>query len=171
MEYLPCHRSSDRRHLHRRIFMKTLSFRSAEIHSIHVERPHRMILEDGYFCMEIAWRGGTRRGVLGRFPFSKNFGISGSAVNGTRFVGSSHWKIPRKSGKSKKVVPFSRLEFPNGMSCSIYVSRSLYQFQVHRRAPRRTGVYDQMEQRFTNRKFHFCSHRNFPVFFPNGKRP
>ena len=33
-------------------------------------------------------------------------GISGSAVNGTRFVGSSHWKIPRKSGKSKKVGRF-----------------------------------------------------------------
>ena len=70
-----------------------------------------------------------------RFPFSQNSWISGSAVNGTRFVGSSHWKIPRKSGKSKKVVPFSRLQFPNGMSCSIYVSRSLYQFQVHGRAP------------------------------------
>ena len=63
----------------------------------------------------------------------------------------------QKSGKSKKVGPFSRLEFPNRMSCSIYVSRSLYQFQVHGRAPRRTGVYDQMEQLFTNRKFHFCS--------------
>ena len=97
-------------------------------------------------------------------------GISGSAVNGTRFAGSSHWKIPRKSGKSKKVGPFSRLEFPNGMSCSIYVSRSLYQFQVHGRAPPRTGVYDQMEQLFTNRKFYFCSHRNFRVFFLNGKR-
>ena len=67
--------------------------------------------------------------------------------------------------------PFSRLEFPNGMSCSIYVSRSLYQFQVHRRAPRRTGVYDQMEQLFTNRKCHFCSYRNFRFFFLNGKRP
>ena len=114
MEYLPCHRSSDRRHLHRRIFMKTLSFRSAEIHSIHVERPRRMILEDSYFCMEIARKGGTRRGVLGRFPFSQNFRISGSAVNRTRFVGSSHRKIPRKSGKSKKMDPFSRLEFPKG---------------------------------------------------------
>ena len=108
---------------------------------------------------------------MGRFPFSQNFGISGSAVNGTRFVGSSHWKISRKSGKSKKVVPFSRLEFPNGMSCSIYVSRSLYQFQVQGRAPPRTAVYDQMEQLFTNRKFHFCYHRNFRVFFLNGKRP
>ena len=33
------------------------------------------------------------------------------------------------------------------------------------------GVYDQMEQLFTNRKFHFCYHRNFRVFFVNGKRP
>ena len=44
-----------------------------------------------------------------------------------------------------------------------------YQFQVHGKkicwAPRRTGVYDQMEQLFTNRKFHFCSHWNFQVFF------
>ena len=107
----------------------------------------------------------------GAFHLVKISGISGSAVNGTRFVSSSHWKIPRKSGKSKKVGLFSRLEFPNGVSCSIYVSRSLYQFQVHCRAPRRTGVYDQMEQLFTNRKFHFCSHRNFQVFFLNGKRP
>ena len=74
---------------------------------------------------------------MGAFHLVKISGISGSAVNGTRFVGSSHWKIPRKSGKSKKVGPFSRLEFPNGMSCSIYVSRSLYQFQVHGRAPPR----------------------------------
>ena len=28
-----------------------------------------------------------------------------------------------------------------------------------------------MEQLFTNRKFHFCSHRNFRVFFLNGKCP
>ena len=107
----------------------------------------------------------------GAFHLVKISGIFGSAVNGTRFVGSSRWKIPRKSGKSKKVGPFSWLEFPNGMSCSISVSRSLYQFQVHRRAPRRTGVYDQMEQLFTNRKFHFCSHRNFRVFFPKWKAP
>ena len=81
-----------------------------------------------------------KRETQGAFHLVKISGISGSAVNGTRFVGSSHWKIPRKSGKSKKVVPFSRLEFLNGMSCSIYVSRSLYQFQVHGRLPRRTGV-------------------------------
>ena len=34
-----------------------------------------------------------------------------------------------------------------------------------------SGVYDQMEQLFTNRKFHFCYHRNFRGFFLNGKRP
>ena len=45
----------------------------------------------------------------GAFHLVKISGISGSEVNGTRFVGSSHWKIPRKSGKSKKVGPFSRL--------------------------------------------------------------
>ena len=28
-----------------------------------------------------------------------------------------------------------------------------------------------MEQLFTDRKFHFCYHRNFRVFFVNGKRP
>ena len=108
---------------------------------------------------------------MGAFHLVKISRISGSAVNGTRFVGSSHWKIPRKSGKSKKVVPFSRLEFPNGMLCSIYVSRILNQFQVHGPAPPRTGVYDQMEQLFTNGKFHFCYNRNFRVFFLNGKRP
>ena len=80
-------------------------------------------------------------------------------------------KFPEKVENLKKVVPFSRLEFPNGMSCFIYVSRSLYQFQVHGRAPPRTGVYDRMEQLFTSRKFHFCYHRNFRVFFVNGKRP
>ena len=41
----------------------------------------------------------------------------------------------------------------------------------HGWAPRRTGVYDQMEQLFTNRKFHFCSHRISGFFFLNGKRP
>ena len=56
----------------------------------------------------------------GAFHLLKISGISGSTVNGARFVGSSHWKIPRKSGKSKKVSPFSRLEVPNGISCSIY---------------------------------------------------
>ena len=40
-----------------------------------------------------------------------------------------------------------------------------------RNYPPRTGVYDQMEQLFTHRKFHFCYHRNFRVFFLNGKRP
>ena len=126
----------------------------------------------------------TARALIGNFQVSWNqtmklstlhlvkiSGIFGSAVNGTRFVGSSHWKIPRKSGKSKKVVPFSWLEFPNGMSCSIYVSRRLYQFQVHGQAQRRPGVYDQMEQLFTNRKLNLGFHRNFRVFLTEWKAP
>ena len=59
-------------------------------------------------------------GIRDAFHLVKNSGISGSAVNGTRFVGSSHWKIPRKSGKSKKVGPFSQLQFANRILCSIY---------------------------------------------------
>ena len=101
---------------------------------------------------------------MGAFHLVKISGISGSVVNGTRFVGSSHWKISRKSGKFKKVVPFSRLEFPNGMSCSIYVSRSLYQFQVHGRETPRTGVFDQME-------IPLLLPPKFPRFFPKWKAP
>ena len=80
-------------------------------------------------------------------------------------------KFPEKVENLKRWSRFPGWNFRKGMSCSIYVSRSLYQFQVHGRAPPRTGVYDQMEQLFTNRKFHFCYHRNFRVFFVNGKRP
>ena len=110
---------------------------------------------------------------LGAFHLVKISGIFGSAVNGTRFVGSSHWKIPRKSGKSKKVGPFSRLEFPNGMSCSISVSRSLYQFQVHRRAPRRTGVYEPNGTTFyqLRSEIPLLLPPKFPGFFPQWKAP
>ena len=109
--------------------------------------------------------------TLGAFHLVKISGISGSAVNGTRFVGSSHWKIPRKSGKSKKVGPFSRLEFPNGMSYSISVSRSLYQFQVHRRVPRRTGVLRPNGTTFYQSEIRLLLPPKFPGFFQNGKRP
>ena len=112
-----------------------------------------------------------KTGKTGAFHLVKISGIPGSAVNGTRFVGSSHWKIPRKSGKSKKVGPFSRLEFPNGMSCSIYVSRSLYQFQVHGRAPRRAGVYDQMDKWNNFLPIPLLLPPKFPGFFPKWKAP
>ena len=56
----------------------------------------------------------------GAFHLDKISGISGSAVNGTRFVRRFvHWKIPRKSGKFKKMGLFSRLGFPNGTSFSV----------------------------------------------------
>ena len=49
--------------------------------------------------------------LLGAFHLVKISGISGSAVNGTRFVGSFHWKIPRKSGKSKRWARFPGWNF------------------------------------------------------------
>ena len=68
----------------------------------------------------------------GRFPFSqnfRNFRFGGKWNTFGRFVPLEN---SQKKWKSKKVVPFSRLEFPNGMSCSIDV---LYRFQVYGRAP------------------------------------
>ena len=66
------------------------------------------------------------------FHLVKISGNFGSAVNETRFVGSSHWKIPRKGGKSKKVGPLTRLErSERNFTFHLHVSRSLYQFQVH----------------------------------------
>ena len=96
-------------------------------------------------------------------------GISGRAVNGTRFVGSSHWKIPRKSGKSKKVGPFSWVEFPNGILCSIYTflctsSRSMVSTTTYQGFQPNGTTFFQLE-------ILLFSHRNFRVFFLNGKRP
>ena len=62
----------------------------------------------------------------GAFHLVKISGNFGSAVKGKRLVCSSHWKIPRKSGKSKKVGSFSERNFMFS-----HVSRSLYQCQVH----------------------------------------
>ena len=48
---------------------------------------------------------------LGAFHSVKISGISGSAVNGTRFVGSFHWKIPRESGKKGLVKEDGAFKF------------------------------------------------------------
>ena len=55
------------------------------------------------------------RESMGAFHLVKNSENSGSGLNGKRFFGSPDWKIPRKSGTAQKVVPFSRLERPNGI--------------------------------------------------------
>ena len=69
----------------------------------------------------------------GAFHLVKNSENSGSGLNGKRFFGSLDWKIPRKSGTAQKVVPFSRLERPNGNLCSIYrISRLYHQFHAFR---------------------------------------
>ena len=48
--------------------------------------------------------------------------------------------------------------------------RSLYQFQVHGRAPRRTGVYDQMEQLLPIGNSTFAPTK-ISGFFPKWKAP
>ena len=77
-------------------------------------------------------RLGTKQLRYRALPFSQNFRNFRLAVNGTRFIGSSHWKIPRKKWKIWK----GGLLFPVGISERNFafhsdVSRSLYQFQVH----------------------------------------
>ena len=62
----------------------------------------------------------------GAFHLVKNSENSSSGLNGKRFFGSPDWKIPRKSGTAQKVVPFSRLERPNGDLSSIYRISRLY---------------------------------------------
>ena len=47
-------------------------------------------------------------------------GNSGWDVNGKRFFGSSHWKIPGTNGNSEKVVPFPGGDILNGNSFTIY---------------------------------------------------
>ena len=80
-------------------------------------------------------------------------------------------KFPEKVENLKRWARFPGWNFPTEFRVPF---TRFYQFQVHGnkicRASRRIGVYDQMEQLFTNRKFHFCSHPNFRVFFLNGKR-
>lgn len=46
-------------------------------------------------------------------------GNSGWDVNGKRFFGSYHWKIPGAHKNSEKVVPFSGWDIPNGNSFTI----------------------------------------------------
>ena len=114
----------------------------------------------------------TRR-LFGRFPFRQNFPNFGFGGKWNTFRSSVR---PLENSQKKWKIWKDGPVFPVGISernfvFCLHVSRSLYQFQVHGLVQPRTGVYDQMEQLFTNRKFHFCSHRNFRVFFLNGKRP
>ena len=111
---------------------------------------------------------------LGTFHVVKIFRNLGSVENGKRFVGSSPWKIPGKSGKSKKVGLFSWAELSNRISCSIYTFLILYT-SFNKLFPTRqpscclagwpawcrSGGNDQMEQLFTYRKIHFCLYWNF----------
>ena len=55
-------------------------------------------------------RGGDaeERGCLVVYHLPQISGNPDWDVNGKRFFGSSHWKIPGTNGNSEKVVPFSR---------------------------------------------------------------
>ena len=108
---------------------------------------------------------------LGRFPFSQNFRNFRFGGKWNTFRRLVPLENSQKSRKSKKVVPFSRLEFPNGMSCSIYVSRSLYQFQVHRRAPGHVPGLRPNGTTFYQSEIPLLLPLKFPGFFVNGKRP
>ena len=69
--------------------------------------------------------------LKGTFHLVKIFGNFGSVEIGKCFVCSSHWKITGKSGKSKKVGPFSRLELlDRNFMFHLHVSCTLYQFQL-----------------------------------------
>ena len=96
-----------------RFTTREIFFGDSFLFSCHPRRPMQGQLVGTIQC---SWWKLT----IGAFHLVKISRISGSEVNGTRFVGSSHSKIPRKSGKSKKVGRFSQLEFPNGISRPIY---------------------------------------------------
>ena len=110
--------------------------------------------------------------LLGTFHLVKISLIFGSAVNGTRFVGSSHWKIPGKSGKSEnKVGPFFRLEFPK--ECRVpftflVVCTSSW-------GPRSgTATYRALRPNgttFYQSEIPLLLPPKFPVFFPKWKAP
>ena len=83
-------------------------------------------------------------------------------------------KFPEKVENLKRWSRFPGWNFRTGCRVPftfLVVCTSSRSTVGHRATYRGTGAYDQMEQLFTNRKFHFCYHRNFRVFFVNGKRP
>ena len=103
-------------------------------------------------------------------------GNSGWDVNGKRFFGSSHWKIPGTNGNSEKVVPFSR------SGCSewkfvyhLQVSWVSYHFHVVTRiqssAARQSGNFRQMVNDTYRSYRPKILNQNFRNFFINGKQP
>ena len=122
-------------------------------------------------------------GDRGAFHLVQIFGNFGSVENGKRFVGSSHWKIPWKSGKSKKVGPLSRLEFSernfvfNYTFLVLYTSLHCYLFGGHLGVTSITGSAPFWGLRSNGTTFYlsdnpFLFPLKFPVFFlPKWKAP
>ena len=103
-------------------------------------------------------------------------GNSAWDVNGKRFFGSSHWKIPGTNGNSEKVVPFSRLGRSEWKFVYyLQVSCVSYQFhavtRIQSSAARLSGNFRQM----VNDKYRSyrpkIPNQNFRNFFRNGKQP
>ena len=67
-----------------------------------------------HFAVTSRWPGTSdsrAHEFMGAVHLVKISGISGSAVNGTRFVGSSNWKIPRKVENLKRLSRFPGWNF------------------------------------------------------------
>ena len=113
------------------------------------------------------------------------YGNFGSAVNGKRFFGSSHWKIPWKTGKSIKVGPFSGWNVSNGISCpiytflAVYTSFNCYRLGSHLGFPSGNGLGASRSPGFTIKwnkflpivKSMFVPTEFSGFFYLNGKRP
>ena len=81
------------------------------------------------------------------------------------------WKFPEKVENLKRWARFPgwNLRTECRVPFTFLVVRTSSRSTVgHRDVP---GFKTNGLQLITNRKFHFCSHRNFGVFFLNGKRP
>ena len=77
------------------------------------------------------WEPGFTGFVKGRFPFSQNFRKFRLGRKWKTFRRFVQMEIPGKSGKSKKVGPFSRLELSErNFVFHLHVSHTLYQFQL-----------------------------------------
>ena len=80
----------------------------------------------------MSWHGRLSLCNLGRFPFGQKFRKFRFGAKRKTFFSSPYWKIPRKSGTTQKVVPFSRLERPDWfLVFQLHLSGNLYQFQAH----------------------------------------
>ena len=113
----------------------------------------------------------TNKEALGAFHLVKISGISGYVVNGARFVGSSHWKIPRQVENLKRWARFPgwnfrrecRVPFTFLVVCTS--SRSTVGHPATYRGLRPNGTT------FYQSEIPLLLPPKFPGFFPKWKAP